>query len=65
MKCQIGGSFSAKLQMGWDNKEEREYTMKIYVRAVQDDMPNGLERVLSILEQTIETRPRYGEALSE
>jgi len=35
----------------------REYTMKIHVRAVQDDMPAGLERVLDLLEQTIKEKP--------
>lgn len=35
----------------------REYTMNINVRAVQDDMPAGLERVLDLLEQTIKEKP--------
>ena len=35
----------------------REYTMRIQVRAVQDDIPAGLERVLNILEQIIKERP--------
>jgi hypothetical protein len=35
----------------------REYMMKINVRAVQDDLPAGLERVLDILEQTIKEKP--------
>lgn len=34
----------------------REYTMQIHVRAVQDDIPAGLERVLDLLEQTIKER---------
>jgi hypothetical protein len=36
----------------------REYAMKIHARAVQDDMPAGLERVLDILEQTIKEKPK-------
>jgi uncharacterized protein DUF2589 len=35
----------------------REYQMVINVRAVQDDLPAGLERVLDILEQTIREQP--------
>jgi hypothetical protein len=35
----------------------REYQMQINVRAVQDDIPAGLERILDILEQTIKERP--------
>ncbi len=34
-------------------KYTRDYTMQIHVRAVQDDMPAGLSRVLDILEATI------------
>jgi hypothetical protein len=34
----------------------REYTININVRAVQDDMPAGLERVLDLLEQTIKEK---------
>lgn len=40
------------------SKFVREYTMKIHVKAVQDDMPAGLERVLDILEQTIKEKPK-------
>jgi hypothetical protein len=35
----------------------REYQMTINVRAVQDDIPAGLERILDLLEQTIKERP--------
>ena len=36
----------------------REYTMNINVRAVQDDMPAGLSRILDLLEQTIKEKPK-------
>jgi uncharacterized protein DUF2589 len=36
----------------------RDYTMQIHVRAVQDDIPAGLSRVLDILEQTIKEQPK-------
>jgi hypothetical protein len=35
----------------------REYQMQINVRAVQDDLPAGLERILDLLEQTIKEAP--------
>jgi hypothetical protein len=35
----------------------REYTMNVNVRAVQEDIPAGLERVLDLLEQTIQEKP--------
>ena len=35
----------------------REYQMTINVRAVQDDIPAGLERILDLLEQSIKERP--------
>lgn len=37
-------------------KYTRDYTMNINVRAVQDDMPAGLSRVLDLLEQTIKEK---------
>jgi hypothetical protein len=35
----------------------REYQMQINVRAIQDDLPAGLERILDLLEQTIKEAP--------
>ena len=32
---------------------QREYSMQIHVRAVQDEMPSGLSRMLDMLEQAI------------
>ena len=38
------------------SKFVREYTMNIQVKAVQDDMPAGMERILDLLEQTIQEK---------
>jgi hypothetical protein len=38
-------------------KQTREYTMKVNVRAVQDEMPAGLGKILSILEDSIKEKP--------
>jgi Protein of unknown function (DUF2589) len=35
------------------NKEEREFTLKVQVKAVQEDAPAGLQKVLSVLEEAI------------
>jgi len=38
-------------------KQQREYSMVIHVRAVQDEMPAGLSRMLDMLEQAIQEQP--------
>ena len=40
------------------NKEEREFSMRIVIKAKQDEMPVGLKKVLDMLEEAImiETR---------
>ena len=56
-------SLEFRTSMSYQNTREtaskyiREYTMNISVRAVQDDLPAGLERVLDLLEQTIKEKP--------
>jgi hypothetical protein len=55
------GPFSAKLNVGFAYKKstssseriERTYSMAVHVRAVQDELPAGTERLLSILEKNI------------
>lgn len=39
-------------------RQQREYAMQIHVRAVQDEMPAGLSRMLDILEQAIQEQPK-------
>ena len=56
---------SAKLKVNYSyqktstrgEKTERTYTMKVHIRAVQDEMPAGTERLLSILENAIKETP--------
>ena len=50
-------STSYKASRETASRYTREYQMAINVRAVQDDIPAGLERILDILEQTIKERP--------
>lgn len=38
--------------------QRREYSMDIHVRAVQDEMPAGLSKVLDILEKSVKETPK-------
>ncbi len=35
------------------NKEQREFSMRVFVKAVQDDIPAGLKKIMDILETAI------------
>jgi hypothetical protein len=65
VSCEISASFSSQLSVSNSGTEEREFTMKIFVKAVQDDMPAGLSRVLSMLESAIGVRRKDEEAAAE
>lgn len=47
--------FQETTQQG--NTFDRTYSMSVHVNAVQDELPGGLERLMSILEGTITSRP--------
>jgi hypothetical protein len=47
-------SYSYQKKTSSSSEIERTYSMKIHVRAVQDELPAGTERLLGILENTIE-----------
>lgn len=59
------GPVSAKLKVSYSNKKtsssgsktERTYSMAVHVRAVQDELPAGTERLLGILENSISEVP--------
>jgi hypothetical protein len=59
------GPFSAKLKTNYSYKRKSEsgqevnrtYSLTIHVRAVQDELPAGTERLLGILENTIQEIP--------
>jgi len=54
-KLKVSYSYQKKSSSG--SKTERTYSMKIHVRAVQDELPAGTERLLGILESAIEEVP--------
>lgn len=47
-------SYSTQKSSSSTSKTERTYSMKVHVRAVQDELPAGTDRLLSILENAIE-----------
>jgi hypothetical protein len=72
LSTSISGSYSAfwspvkldaRVSATYNNKssssehQQREYSMQIHVRAVQDEMPAGLSRMLDMLEQAIQEQP--------
>jgi len=53
LKC----SYSNKKSSSATDKVERTYSLNIHVRAVQDELPAGLEKLLGILENNIKDVP--------
>jgi len=54
-KLKVSTSYQRNTQQG--NTVNRTYSLAIHVRAVQDEMPAGMERMLSILEGVIMSTP--------
>lgn len=50
-------NYSYKKSTSSSSKVERTYSMAVHVRAVQDELPAGTERLLGILENAIEETP--------
>jgi hypothetical protein len=59
------GPFSVKLKCNYSNKKsssssqktERTYTLGVHVKAVQDELPAGMEKILGVLENSIKEAP--------
>ena len=49
----IKASYSSEKSQKNSNTENREFSMRVFVKAVQDDMPTGMRKILDILEQAI------------
>jgi len=54
-KLKVSTSFQRTTQEG--NSVNRTYSLAIHVKAVQDEMPAGMERMLGILEGAITSKP--------
>ncbi|HEX2947526.1 MAG TPA: DUF2589 domain-containing protein [Clostridia bacterium] len=54
-KLNVSTSYQRNTTQG--EKVERTYSMNVHVRAVQEELPAGLEKVLGILEDAIKSQP--------
>ena len=59
----VSTSYQKNTQTG--TKVDRTYSMSVHVRAVQDEMPAGLEKILGILEDAIKAQPASAPAAIE
>lgn len=55
VKLNVSTSYQRTTQQG--TNVERTYSMAVHIRAVQDEMPAGMERILGILEDAIKAQP--------
>lgn len=54
-KLNVSTSFQRTTQQG--STVDRTYSMSVHIKAVQDEMPAGMERILGILEGAITSKP--------
>lgn len=54
-RLKVSTSFQRNTQQG--QTVNRTYSMQVHMRTVQDEMPGGMERILSILEDAIRSTP--------
>ncbi|GJQ30108.1 MAG: hypothetical protein HBSAPP03_19920 [Phycisphaerae bacterium] len=54
-KLNVSTSYQRSTQQG--SKVDRTYSMAVHIKAVQDEMPAGMERLLGILEGAITSQP--------
>lgn len=55
VNLKVNTSYQKNTQSG--AKVDRTYSMAVHIRAVQDEMPAGMEKLLGILEDSIRSRP--------
>lgn len=54
-KLKVSTSYQKNTQTG--TKVDRTYSMAVHIRAVQEELPAGLEKILGILEDSIKSQP--------
>jgi hypothetical protein len=59
----VSTSYQKNTQTG--TKVDRTYSMAVHIRAVQDEMPAGMEKILGILEDAIASQPASAPAAIE
>lgn len=57
VKFEARVSTTYNLKSGTTDRQTRDYSLEIHVRAVQDEIPAGLARMLDMLEQAIKETP--------
>ncbi|MGB1237227.1 MAG: DUF2589 domain-containing protein [Pseudomonadales bacterium] len=57
VSAELKASYSSKKSASSTSKTERTYSLAIHIRAVQDELPAGTERLLGILENSIQEVP--------
>ena len=60
MKISWRVSAAYKTASSTQASQKREYSLDVHVRAVQDEMPAGLSKILDILEDAIKDEPDTG-----
>ena len=55
VKLNVSASYKKTTSSG--SQVDKTYSMQIHVRAVQDEMPAGMEKILGILETTMISKP--------
>lgn len=63
VKLKVNTSYQKNTQSG--TKVDRTYSMAVHIRAVQDEMPAGMEKILGILEDSIKSQPAKAPARVE
>lgn len=54
-KLKVSSSYQKNTQEGLEVK--KTFSLKVHVKAIQEDMPGGMEKVLSLLEDSIASAP--------
>lgn len=63
VNLKVSTSYQKNTQTG--SKVDRTYSMAVHIRAVQDEMPAGMEKILGILEDSIASQPLKAPAAVE
>ncbi len=63
VKLKVSTSYQKNTQTG--TKVDRTYSMAVHIRAVQDEMPAGMEKILGLLEDAIKSQPAKAPAAIE
>lgn len=63
VNLKVNTSYQKNTQTG--SKVDRTYSMAVHIRAVQDEMPAGMEKILGLLEDAIKAQPAKAPAAVE